>query len=78
MTQTGGNTDTIYNTGDKRLAFAESLQEQHPDVVKVVWRFNRWHHLVNYKPFAKNILIRKQGTQVINEINNYGMTLIKL
>lgn len=78
MTQGGGNTNTIYNTGDKRLAFAKSLQEQHPDVVKVVWRFNRWHHLVNYKPFAKNILIRKQGTQIINEINNYGMTLIKL
>ena len=78
MTQGGGNTNTIYNTGDKRLAFAKSLQEQHPDVVKIVWRFNRWHHLVNYKPFAKNILIRKQGTQIINEINNYGMTLIKL
>ena len=78
MTQGGGNTNTIYNTGDKRLAFAKSLQEQHPDVVKVVWRFNRWHHLVNYKPFAKNILVRKKGIEIKNDVNNYGMKLIKL
>ena len=77
MTQTGGNTDTIYNTGDKRKEFAESLQRQHPDVVKVVWRFNRWHHLVNYKPFAKNKLILKQGIQIENKVNEYGMKLIK-
>jgi hypothetical protein len=78
MRMKGGNTDTIYNTGDKRLAFAKSLQEQHPDVVKVVWRFNRWHHLVNYKPFAKNILIRKNGIEIKNEVNNYGMKLIEI
>jgi hypothetical protein len=78
MRMKGGNTDTIYNTGDKRLAFAKSLQEQHPDVVKVVWRFNRWHHLVNYKPFAKNILIKKEDIEIKNEVNNYGMKLIEI
>jgi hypothetical protein len=78
MRMKGGNTDTIYNTGDKRLAFAKSLQEQHPDVVKVVWRFNRWHHLVNYKPFAKNILIKKEDIEIKNEVNNYGMKLIEM
>lgn len=78
MTQNGGNTDTIYNTGDKRKAFAESLQKQHPDVVKVVWRFNRWHHLVNYKPFAKNILKLKEGVRLHNIINEYDFKLTKL
>lgn len=78
MTQGGGNTDTIYNTGDKRLAFARSLQNQHPDVVKVVWRFNRWHHWVNYKPFAKNLLIKKPGVKIHNDINEYDFKLIKL
>jgi hypothetical protein len=78
MRMRGGNTDTIYNTGDKRLTFAKSLQEQHPDVVKVVWRFNRWHHLVNYKPFAKNILIKKEDIEIKNEVNNYGMKLIEV
>jgi hypothetical protein len=78
MTQKGGNTDTIYNTEDKRKEFAESLRRQHPDIVKVIWRFNRWHHLVNYKPFAKNKLILKEGIQIENKINEYGMKLIKV
>lgn len=76
MTQGGGNTDTIYNTGDKRKVFAESLQQQHPDVVKVTWKFNRWHHQVNYKPFEKNLLIKKEGINIESGINNYGMKLI--
>lgn len=76
MTQGGGNTDTIYNTGDKRKAFAQSLAEQHPDVVKVTWKFNRWHHHVNYKPFLKNKLIRKEGVEIKEGINEYGMKLI--
>jgi hypothetical protein len=75
LTQGGGNTDTIYNTGDKRMAFARSLAEQHPDIVKVTWKFHRWHHQVNYKPFKSNLLIRKEGIVIPQEINNYGMVL---
>ncbi len=75
MIMKGGNTDTIYNTGDQRKAFAESLKEQHPDVVEVVWKWNRWHHEVDYSPFKKNKLIRKQGIQIPKGINNYGMVL---
>ena len=52
----GGNTDSIYNNNSNRLDFAESLKEQHPDVVDVTWKFNRWHHHVNYRPFKKNML----------------------
>jgi hypothetical protein len=48
----------------------------HPDVAKVVWRFNRWHHHVDYKTFKKNKLIKKQGIFINNGINNYGMKLI--
>jgi hypothetical protein len=75
MTMKGGNTDTIYNQGDDRLEFAESLQKQHPDVAKVTWKFNRWHHQVNYKPFKKNKLIKKEGIVVKSGINEYGMVL---
>jgi len=75
MTMAGGNTDTIYNTGDNRKEFAESLQRQHPDVVKVVFRYGRWHHDVNYKPFLNNQLIRKAGLSIPNGVNNYGMVL---
>jgi len=55
----GGNTDTIYAETNNRYEFAKSLQEQHPEHVKIVWRYNRWHHHVDYKPFRDNRLIKK-------------------
>jgi len=58
MTMKGGNTDELYQE-DGRLLMAQSLQEQHPDVVKVTRKWNRWQHHVNYKPFKKNKLILK-------------------
>lgn len=75
MVTKGGNTP-IYTTGDLRSAFVDSLVEQHPDVVKKVWRFDRWHHEVNYKPFAKNRLVKRSDIIVSPEINNYGMILV--
>ena len=74
LTMSGGN-DEIYSETDNRKEFAESLQRQHPDVVDVTWKFNRWHHQVNYKPFRKNRLVRKEGLNVKRGINNYGMVL---
>lgn len=58
MSMKGGNTDTIYAETNNRKEFADSLQQQHPDVVKVVWRFNRWHHEVNYSKFRNNQLTK--------------------
>ena len=75
MTMKGGNTDTIYNQGDNRLEFAESLVENHPDVARVTWKFNRWHHHVNYKPFKKNKLVRKPDVEIKEGVNDYGMVL---
>lgn len=77
LTQGGGNTDTIYNTGDKRFAFAKSLVDQHPDVAKVTKKFNRWHHHVDYSRFAGNKLVRKAGVSVPKGVNNYGMVLVE-
>lgn len=75
MRAKGGNTDTIYNKGDNRLEFAETLAKNHPDVASVTWKFNRWHHQVNYKPFKKNKLIKKKGLKIKEGINNYGMVI---
>lgn len=74
MITKGGNTP-IYTQGDLRSEFTDSLIRQHPDVVKKVWRYDRWHHEVNYKPFKKNKLIRKEGLIIPDGVNNYGMTL---
>lgn len=73
----GGMTD-YYEKTNKRLEFAQELQRAHPDVVKVVWKFNRWHHEVDYRPFKGNRLIRKPGVEMPEGVNNYGMKLVKL
>ena len=79
MSQKGGNTDSIYNQGDNRLAFAKSLEEQHPDCVKVTKKFGRWHHQVDYKPFRFNKLINVDNyNDIVKQgINEYDMKLIK-
>jgi len=69
----GGNTPIYEDDGRKKMA--ESLVEQHPDVVSITWKFNRWQHHVDYSPFKKNKLIRKKGITIQNGVNNYGMVL---
>jgi len=75
MRMKGGNTCNVYNTTDNRKEFAQSLKNQHPDVVEVKWKFNRWHHQVDYRAFKKNKLIKKQDIQIQSGINNYGLIL---
>ena len=73
MRMKGGNTDHLY-ADDGRKKMAESLVNQHPDVAKVVWKFGRWHHQVNYLPFKSNKLIRKKYWNYCG-IDNFGMIL---
>lgn len=78
MRMKGGNTNEVYGDTNQRKEFAESLKKQHPDVVKVTWKFNRWHHQVNYKSFKKNNLKRIEGLKIKKGVDNYGMKLIEL
>lgn len=71
----GGNTDEFY-AAEGTKAKSQMLADLHPDVAKVIWRFNRWHHYVDYKPFVKNRLIRRADIDVPRGINNYGMELV--
>lgn len=73
----GGNTEQFYKKEGTYLK-SKMLEDMHPDVCKVVWRFGRWHHHVDYRPFKKNKLIRKKDLDIPNKVNNYGMKLIKL
>jgi hypothetical protein len=52
------------------------LVDMHPDVARMVWRYGRWHHYVDYNPFKKNQLKYKEGIRVPDGVNNYGMKLI--
>lgn len=74
----GGNTDQVYGDSDNRMEFADSIVEQHPDVAKKVWRYNRWHHEIDYSPFKKNKLEYVDGFEIPKEPNNYGLVLRKI
>ena len=50
----------------------------HPDVSKLVHRFGRWHHAVDYRPFRGNKLIRKAGVEIAPGFDEFGMRLVVL
>lgn len=83
----GGNTDEFYHAEGKlekgkkyadggTIAKSQMQVNVHPDVSKIVWRFGRWHHHVDYRKFKKLPLIRKKDLQIKDGVNNYGMRLI--
>lgn len=81
MTAKGGNTEALYKLNgeqDGRLLMAQSLQEQHPDVTKIVRKWGRWQHQVDYRPFRGNQLRRKPGLEIPQGVNEYGMQLVKV
>lgn len=76
MTMKGGNTDVLYQE-DGRLKMAQSLKEQHPDVVEIKKRWGRWQHVVDYSKFRRNRLKRKPGVEIPKGVDNFGMVLRK-
>ena len=72
----GGNTEEFYRR-EGTLAKSQMLADLHPDVASVVWRFNRWHHHVDYRRFKRNKLIKKHNLTIPQKINDYGMKLIE-
>ena len=71
LSMKGGNTDTIYVDGTRKKS--EMIRDLHPDVASVVWKYGRWHHHVDYRPFKHNKLIRRTDVDVADGIDNYGM-----
>lgn len=71
----GGNTKEFYSE-EGTLPKSKMLEDLHPDVARVVWKFNRWHHEVNYKPFKENNLIKNKASEEGGSIDNFGMRLV--
>lgn len=57
----GGNTKEFYD-GEGTLPKSQMLADLHPDVASVVWKFNRWHHHVDYSGFKDNRLKKCKKT----------------
>ena len=77
MRMKGGNTDALYRD-DGRFEMAKSLQDQHPDVVKIQRKWGRWQHKVDYTRFKGNKLIKHDDVAVSEGVNNYGMKLVDM
>lgn len=73
----GGNTDDFY-ANEGTLPKSQMLEDLHPDVAKVVWKFNRWHHHVNYAPFKNNLLKRKEGLTISHDPTKYQMIAVSV
>jgi hypothetical protein len=71
----GGNTQEFYDK-EGTLPKSKMLADLHPDVARVAWRFNRWHHHVDYKRFKDNELKKIDHTKY-EKIKNYGLKLVQ-
>ncbi|MEW2914948.1 hypothetical protein [Leisingera sp. JC11] len=73
QTSTGGNTDEFYWEGTfKKSKF---LYDQQPVDSRVWFEHNRWHHKVDYSIYTQRLRL-KDGVEVPEGINNYGMYFI--
>jgi hypothetical protein len=70
----GGNSADFYDD-EGTLPKSKMLEELHPDVAKVVFKFNRWHHHVDYSRFKNNRLIKIKDTSEMPKVDNYGLVL---
>jgi len=76
QTLAGGCTGEFYAREGTRPK-SEMLYRLHPDVTRLVWRFQRHHHYVDYSRFRANRLLRRADAPRAEGANEYGMTLQK-
>lgn len=75
QTLKGGNTEVYKKEGT--LIKSRMLVAMHPDLTRVVWKFHRWHHVVDYSVFQQKLL-RRADLEVAPGANEYGMELLDL
>lgn len=85
----GGNTTEFYDAEGKlkpgskytdtgTLAKSQMQVAVHPDVSKLVWKFGRWHHHVNYLPFKRNALKLDPNVKLSAEVDEHGLGLLRV
>ena len=53
------------------------LVDMHPDVVRLVYKFHRWHHEVNYSVFKQQLKM-KENESHLAKVNEFGMRIVKV
>lgn len=70
----GGNTKEFY-TEEGTKPKSEMQVKMHPDVSKLVWKFGRVHHHVDYAPFKNNKLLKDKSVKIPKGVQEYGFKL---
>ena len=75
----GGNTEEFYSKDEQgTIPKSQMLVDMHPDVTKLVWKFNRWHHQVDYSGFKQKLILKEEYKNTDNKINEYGMKIVRI
>jgi len=75
MMYSGGMTP--HYLGEGRLRMAEELAAKHPDVCRIVQKYGRAQHEVDYSRFEKNFPVLKKDAIIASGINEYGMRIVQ-
>lgn len=67
----GGNTAEFYDD-EGTMPKSEMLVALHPDRAKRIWKFDRWHHQVDYAGFPQRLRLRA-GLRVDADNDEFGM-----
>lgn len=62
----GGNSAEFYDK-EGTLPKSKMIEDLHPDVAKVVWKFGRVHHHVNYNPYKDNKLLESTNKLLVRD-----------
>ena len=82
QTVKGGNTEELYGKGKAEagkgtMDKSQLLVNMHPEHAKIVWRYGRWHHHVDYGTLVHNKLIKRTDIEIPTGVNTYGMKLVE-
>lgn len=74
QTLSGGNTEAFY-AEEGTLNKSQMLVKMHPDVARLVWKFNRWHHHVDYNGYKNMPLVKKKNATIVDK-DLYKMKMV--
>jgi len=73
----GGNTDAFYAL-EGTLNKSKMLVRTHPDVARLMWRFGRWHHYIDFSQFKRNVLVKRPDVVTTPGVDEFGMALVRV
>ena len=73
----GGNTAEFY-AREGTAAKSAMLKRVYPALTKLIWRYGRHHHYVNYRVFRHNGLRLRPGVTLPEGPNEYGLRCVQV